>query len=369
MGRCDAGTFHQLRDALADACRHGARFLSFRQRREGAIQAIVIREFGPPEVMKLEEVPTPEPGPGEVLIEVAAVSVNRTLDCIVRAGKYPRPVKLPHILGVDPTGTVVATGDGVTDRKLGDRVAMTLHLSKPGEPLNLIGIDRWGGYAKYLKLPARNTYLLPDGLDFHTATVVARHAPLAHNMLRNKVKLQSGETVLVMGAAGGLASFIVQIAKHLGARVIAAAGTDHHVEVAMGLGADHGINYRAQDLTAEVQKLTGGKGAEVVCENIGDPELFPKAFAALAMRGRLVTAGGHGGGVVPLHIFNLYAKNTTIYGSTEQTTEDMTESLKAAAAGHLRALIDQVLPLSEAVRAHQIIEGRGGTGKVLLAPE
>jgi NADPH:quinone reductase-like Zn-dependent oxidoreductase len=185
-------------------------------------------------------------------------------------------------------------------------------------------------------------------------------------MLRNKVKLQSGEWVLVMGAAGGLASFIVQIAKHLGAHVIAAAGTDHHVEVAMSLGADHGINYRKQDLTPEVMKLTGGKGVQVVCENIGDPELFPKAFAALAMRGRFVTAGGHGGGVVPLHIFNLYAKNTTIYGSTEQTTEDMVESLKAAADGHLKALIDQVLPLSEAVRAHQIIEGRGGTGKVLL---
>jgi NADPH:quinone reductase len=319
--------------------------------------------------MKLEDVPTPEPGPGEVVIKVAAVSVNRTLDCIVRSGKYPRPVKLPHVLGVDPVGTVVAVGAGVTERKVGDRVAMTLHLSKPGQPLNLIGIDHWGGYAENLKLPVGNTYLLPEGLDFNTACVVARHAPLAHNMLRNKVKLQSGEWVLVMGAAGGLASFIVQIAKHLGAHVIAAAGTDHHVEFALGLGAEHGINYRKQDLTAEVQKITGGKGAQVVCENIGDPDLFPKAFAALAMRGRMVTAGGHGGGVVPLHIFNLYAKNTTIYGSTEQTTDDMVESLKAAADGHLKALIDQVLPLSEAVRAHQLIEGRGGTGKVLLTPD
>ena len=336
--------------------------------REERIQAVVIREFGPPEVMRLEDVPTPEPGPGEVLIEVAAVSVNRTLDCIVRSGKYSRPVKLPHVPGVDPTGTVVVVGPGVTDRKLGDRVAMTLHLSKPGEPLNLIGIDCWGGYAKYLKLPAKNTYRLPDGLNFHTATVVARHAPLAHNMLREKAKLQAGEWVLVMGAAGGLASFIVQIAKHLGAKVIAAAGTDHHVEVARELGADHGINYRSQDLTAEVMKITG-KGVNVVCENIGDPELFPKAFAALAPRGRLVTAGGHGGGVVPLHIFNLYAKNTTIYGSTEQTDADMVESLRAAAGGHLKALIDEVLPLSQAVRAHQIIEGRGGTGKVLLVPD
>jgi NADPH2:quinone reductase len=336
--------------------------------REAAIKAIVIREFGPAEVMRLEEVPTPEPGPDEVLIEVAAVSVNRTLDCIVRSGKYPRPVKLPHVLGVDPVGTIVLLGDGVTTRKLGDRVAISLHLGKPGQPLNLLGIDTWGGYAQYVKLPVANTYLLPAGLDFHAATVVARHAPLAHNMLREKVKLKAGEWVLVMGASGGLASFLVQIAAHLGAKVIAAAGTDHHVEVAQELGAPYGVNYRKQDLTAEVMKITGGKGVDVVCENIGDPELFPKAFAALAPRGRLVTAGGHGGGTVPLSIFNLYVKGITIFGSTTQTDADMDESLKVAADGHLRALIDQVLPLSEAARAHQIVEGRGGTGKVLLAP-
>src|SRR5262245_25698892 len=102
--------------------------------------------------MKLEDVPTPEPGPGEVLVEVASVSVNRTLDCIVRAGKYPRPVTLPHVPGVDPVGTVVLRGDGVTNRKLGDRVAVSLHLHRPGEPLNMLGIDCWGGYAQYMKL-------------------------------------------------------------------------------------------------------------------------------------------------------------------------------------------------------------------------
>ncbi len=333
------------------------------------MQAVVIREFGPPEVMRLEEVATPEPGPGEVLIEVAAVSVNRTLDCIVRSGKYPRPVNLPLVLGVDPVGTIVLLGDGVTSRKLGDRVAISLHLGKPGEPLKLLGVDVWGGYAKYVKLPAANTYPLPEGLDFYTAAVVARHAPLARNMLREKARLKPEEWVLVMGASGGLASFLVQLARHMGANVIAAAGTDDHVEVALGLGAQHGINYRKHDLTAEVLKITGGKGVDVVCENIGDPELFPQAFAALGRRGRLVTAGGHGGGTVPLSVFNLYVKGLTIFGSTDQTDDDMTMSLKAAADGHLRALIDQVLPLSEAARAHRLIESRAGTGKVLLAPD
>ena len=332
------------------------------------MKAIVVREFGPAGVMRLEDVPTPEPGPGEVLIEVASVSVNRTLDCIVRSGKYPRPVPLPAILGVDPVGTVVALGDGVTTRKLGERVACSLHLGKPGEPLKLLGVDVWGGYAQYVKLPVKNTYHLPDGLDFHTATVVARHAPLAHNMLNEKVRLKADEWVLVMGASGGLASFLVQLAKHKGAKVIAAAGTDHHVEVARGLSAEYGVNYRTQDLTAEVMKITGGKGVNVVCENIGDPELFPKALASLGQRGRLVTAGGHGGGTVPLSVFNLYVKGLTIFGSTEQTDDDMNASLKAAADGHLRALIDEVLPLAQAVHAHELIESRSGTGKILLAP-
>ena len=121
------------------------------------MQAMVIREFGPPEVMRLEEVPTPVPGPGEVLIEVHAVSVNRTLDLIVRAGKYPRPIDLPHVLGVDPSGIVVAVGEGVTTRKVGDRVTSYLRLDagRAERPPVMLGLTVWGGYAEYVKLPAR----------------------------------------------------------------------------------------------------------------------------------------------------------------------------------------------------------------------
>lgn len=329
---------------------------------------MVIREFGAPGVLKLEDVPTPEPGPGEVLVAVHAVSVNRTLDLVVRAGKYARLPALPHVLGVDPAGVIARVGPGVTDRKVGDRVVTTIRINKPNEPPRMLGVQMWGGYAEYVKLPADRTFLIPDGLDFVTATVVARHAPTAFHLLRDRAKLKAGEWVLVMGAAGGLGSAGVQAAKYLGAKVIAGAGADERVQAAMALGADAGVNYRAQDLTAEVMRITEGRGVDVVFENIGEPVLFPKAFASLTRMGRLVTAGGHGGGNVPLDINRLYLNQITIIGAVGETPEDMTLALQAAADGKLKVLIDRVLPLSQAALAHELVDSRDGLGKVILDP-
>ena len=200
----------------------------------------------------------------------------------------------------------------------------------------MLGVHAWGGYAEYVRALADRTAIVPDGLDFATATVVSRHAPTAFTLLRDRAKLQAGEWVLVMGAAGGLGSAGIQVAKYLGAKVIAAAGADERVKVGLDLGADAGVNYRAQDLTIEAMRITEGKGVNVVFENIGDPDLFPKAFAALARRGRLVTAGGHGGGIVPLDVNRLYQNHLTIIGATGETPEDVTLSLKAAAEGDSR---------------------------------
>jgi NADPH:quinone reductase-like Zn-dependent oxidoreductase len=335
------------------------------------VKAIVIREFGPPAVMRLEDVPTPEAGPGEVLIQVHAVSVNRTLDLVVRAGKYARPVRLPHVLGVDPSGVIAAVGEGVTGRTVGDRVVTTTRVNQPGpnEPPKLLGVHVWGGYAEYVTVPAGITHLVPAGLDFPTATVVARHAPTAFHLLRDRARVQADEWVLVMGAAGGLGSAGVQAAKILGAKVVAGAGAEERVQAAIGLGADAGVNYRASDLTAEVLRITGGRGIDVVFENIGEPELFAKAFATLTRRGgRLVTAGGHGGGIVPLDVNRLYLNHLTVIGATGEEAGDYRSSLEAAASGRYTALIDRVLPLSEAVRAHEIVAERVRVGKIVLDP-
>jgi NADPH:quinone reductase len=318
--------------------------------------------------MRVEEVPAPEPGPGEVLIRVHAVSVNRTLDLVVRAGKYTRPVTLPLVPGVDPAGVVARIGPGVINRRVGDRVVTALRVNRESEfaAPRLLGVHTWGGYAEYVKAPADNTQLIPDGLDFPTACVVARHAPTAFHLLRDRAKLKHGEWVLVMGAAGGLGSAGVQAAKYLGANVIAAAGTDERVKVGLDLGADAGVNYRAQDLTAEVLRITQDRGVHVVFENIADPELFPKAFAAIGRHGRLVTAGAHGGGMVALDVNRLYHNQITIIGATGETSTDVKMSLEAAAAGRFKAVIDRLLPLSQAALAHEIVAARSGIGKVVL---
>jgi NADPH2:quinone reductase len=335
-----------------------------------SMKAVVFREFGGPEVMRLEEVPMPVPSSGEVLLKVEAVSVNRTLDLAVRAGRYARPVTLPHVLGTDPSGTIVALGERVTSRRVGDRVTTSPRVKAATATQGpvMLGVQVWGGYAQYVTLPAENTHVIPDAMDFSTATIVGRHAPLAFNQLREKAKLRSGEWVLVMGAAGGLGSASIQVARYLGAHVIAAAGADERVAAATKLGADFGVNYRSHDLTAEVRRLTEGRGVDVVVENVGDPDLFPKALASLARNGRLVTAGAHAGGTVPLDLNHLYLNYLTITGSTLHTDADVALSLKVAAQGHLQVLIDQVLPLADAVAAHELVAARSGVGKVVLKP-
>jgi NADPH:quinone reductase-like Zn-dependent oxidoreductase len=332
------------------------------------MKAMLVREFGAPAVMKYEDVPTPSPGPGEVLMEVHAVSVNRTLDLAVRAGTYARKPDLPHVLGVDPVGVVAAVGEGVSAVKKGERITSGSALGSQRAAGGVLGVTRWGGYAEYVKLPQESCFRIPEGLGYPEACVVARHFPTAFYQLRERAGLKPGEWLLVMGAAGGLGACCVQVGKLLGAKVIAAAGADERVKLAMELGADHGVNYRKQDLTAEVKKITGGAGVNVVSENIADPTLWPGAFYSLAPNGRLVTAGAHGGGKVELDVNFLYLNGIRIQGGTGQMREDFDAALAAAAAGKLKAPVDRIMPLKEAVQAHELLAKGGTLGKIILDP-
>jgi NADPH2:quinone reductase len=344
------------------------------------LKAIVLKEFGGPEVLRLVDVPAPQPAANGILLKIYSVSVNRTLDLIVRAGKYPVKIQLPHVLGADPAGEVVAIGAGVTQFKVGDRAAVISATPcqqcgpcRAGKEANCteskrIGVDLWGGYAEFIALPARYAVKLPDEISFAEGTVITRHFPMAFNLLVGKADIRPGEWVLVMGAAGSLGSSCVQVAKMLGATVIAGAGADERLAAAKGYGADFGVNYRRQNLAEAVMDLTDGNGVNVVCENIADPTLWTGALNSLAIGGRLVTAGAHGGGTVQLDVKRVYMRRLRIIGTAGTRLPDVDKALQAAAAGKIRAIIDRSLPLSEAAEAHRILERNETLGKIILDP-
>jgi NADPH:quinone reductase len=197
--------------------------------------------------------------------------------------------------------------------------------------------------------------------------VMLRHFPTAFALAR-RADLRKGEWALVMGASGGLGACCVQVAKLAGARVIAAAGADDRVQAAVENGAEYGVNYRSQDLAAEVMRITDGQGADVVFENIADPTLWPGAFNSLAYRGRLVTAGAHGGGRVELDVRRLYLRRLRIIGGPGNNRADVERALEMIAQGKARAGINRILPLEGAAEAHRLLESDRVIGKVILQP-
>ncbi len=343
------------------------------------MKAIVIHEYGPPEVLRYENVPDPVPRQGEIRIKIHATTVNRVLDVSLRAGReqFRGPV-LPLIPGVDCAGVVDAVGPQVGRWRAGDRVAAAgiMPLQTCAEdgsgyhgPKGMMGIKRPGGFAEMIAVPACAAVAVPKHLDFHHAAVIMRHVPTAWNLLMHVAELKRSETVLIMGAGGNLGSIGIQIAKNvIGATVIAAAGSDDRVKLGINLGADYGINYNTQNIRDEVLKITGGKGADVLYDNIANPTILPIAFRAIGMDGRLVTAGAHAGPDVSIDFSHLYHKRITIRGRPGFTPSDLPDCLAAAADGKIVPQIDQVLPLSRAAEAHRLIEENGGQGKIVLDP-
>jgi NADPH:quinone reductase len=343
------------------------------------MKAIVMHRYGPPEVLQYETVPDPEPRAGEIRIRIHAATVNRVLDVSLRAGKErARGAILPLIPGVDCAGVVDAAGASVTRWQKGMRVAaagvMPLDIcpedgANYAGPTGMMGIKRPGGFAEMVAVPACAAIELPDGLDFHHAAVIMRHVPTAWNLLVNVGGLKAGETVLIMGAGGNLGSIGIQIAKNvIGANVIAAAGSDDRVKIGLALGADHGVNYNTVDLQAEVMKLTGGKGVDVLYDNIANPKVLPNAFRAIGFDGRLVTAGAHAGPNVTIDFSHLYHKRITIKGRPGYQASDVAKCFAAAAEGKIKAQIERILPLSRAADAHRLVESGESAGKIVLDP-
>ena len=342
------------------------------------MKAVVFERCGGPEVLELREVPDPRPRPDEVVVQVKACGINH-LDLWVRAGLPGLDPEMPHILGNDVVGVALEVGPVARHVKPGDRVLVCPTLScgtcarcHAGDDhlcrqYDVLGRRRNGGYAEQVAVPGVNCLPYPGELSWTDAAAVPLVFLTAWHMLVGRATLRPGETCLVIGGGSGVGSAAVQIARLLGARVIATASDPAKLERLRALGADEVVNHASEDLTARVRALTAKQGVDVVFEHVGGP-VFERAVAALARNGRLVTCGATIGGQATLDLNLLFGRHLTLLGSWMGRRAELIEALRFVADGRLKPVVDSVMPLAEARRAHERLEARAHFGKVVLTP-
>lgn len=322
------------------------------------MKAIQVSQVGGPEVLILVDLPIPKPKPNEAVVQIKAAGVN-FIDVYFREGRYPSP--LPFINGQEAAGIVTEVGSEVSNLNVGDRVAYTSAL---------------GSYAEYAAVPAARLVKVPDALTFEQAAAAMLQGMTAHYLVYSSYALKKGETALVHAAAGGVGLLLVQMAKKIGARVIATAGTEEKAQLARDAGADECIVYTQADFETETRRLTDGKGVHVVYDGVGKAT-FDKDLEVLRPRGYLVLFGGASGAVPPFDLIKLSQKGSLFvtrptlnhYTPTREELEWRAhEVMQMIAAGDLKLRIHQVYPLAQAEQAHRDLEGRKTTGKLLLQP-
>jgi len=342
------------------------------------MKAVRFHEYGPAEVLRHEQVPAPEPGPGEALIRVRACAVNH-VDVDMRNGTSRLPITLPHTLGFEIAGEVSALGEGVTGVAVGDRVSPLYQIHcrecewcRRGEHMHcqsirMLGVQSPGGYAEYAVAPAWALIPLPDTLSFEDAAAIQTTFSTAWHALVTRAGLREGQWVLVNAAGSGVGTAGVQVARMLGGRVIASAGSDAKLERARELGAEAVVNYASEDLASRVREITGGRGADVALECVGG-DVLRASLEALAKDGKVVTVGAHAGEVVPVDVILLFRSQWSLIGSVRATADETRHVVDLVAEGKLRAVVHAVLPLEEAAEAHRVMEERGQFGKLILVP-
>jgi putative PIG3 family NAD(P)H quinone oxidoreductase len=326
------------------------------------VHAITIPSPGGPEALVWDEVPDPEPGPGEVLLRVAASAVNRA-DIMQRMGHYPPPPGASPYPGLECSGTVEALGEGVNTWSVGDEVCALL---------------AGGGYAERVAVPSGQVLPLPEGIDLVSAAALPEVVCTVWSNLFRGAGLAPGETVLLHGGSSGIGTMAIQLAARHGARVIVTAGTAEKLERCRELGADVAISYRDEDFVERVREETDGRGADVILDNMGASYL-PRNVRALATGGRLVVIGMQGGRKGELDLGALLAKRASVTatslrgrpetgpGSKAEIVADVQASVwPALSDGSVRPVIDRTFPMREAAAAHRLVEESTHVGKVLL---
>jgi len=322
------------------------------------VKAVVIEKQGSIDNLTYREWPDPEVRPGDVLIKVKAVGLNH-LDVFVRRGMPGFPVPTPFISGGDISGEIIALGKDVTGWKIGDRVAVN-----PMTPDGMMGEEVQGGMAELVRVPAIRIVRLPDNMDFITAAAVPINFGTALRMFRIG-QVTKGDTMLIIGASGGVGTAAIQLGKHAGATVIAVTRGAEKVEPLKKIGADHVIDMLKEDFSAAAWKLSGKKGVSVVFNYTGGDTWVP-SLRAMAKRARLITCGATAGFDPKTDIRYIWTRELQILGSNGYTQEDVEEAIRLVGEGGVRPLVDKVLPPQEAATAHRLLEERAVTGKVVL---
>jgi NADPH:quinone reductase-like Zn-dependent oxidoreductase len=342
------------------------------------MKAVIIQQHGGPEVLQYTEVSTPTIKPNEILVQVRACALNH-LDVWVRGGLPGIQIPFPHILGNDISGIVREVGELVTWIHAGDEVLLQPGVScghcvqcLSGQDnlcleYDILGYSRNGGYAEFVAAPGVNVISKPKDLSWTEAAAVPLVTLTAWHMLVTKARLQPGEDVLIHAAGSGVGSIGIQIARLFGARVIATAGSEEKRAKAKELGAHDVVDYTRDDWPKVVRQLTARKGVDVVFEHTG-AATWSGSIAALRNNGRLVTCGATSGYDAKTDLRQVFYRQLNLLGSFMGSKAELLTAMKFFESGQLRPVVDQVLPLAEARRAHEVMEDRAQFGKLVLVP-
>jgi len=336
------------------------------------VNAVVLREPGPAERLRLEEVGDPAPGAGEVVVRVKAAALNHR-DVWIRSGTgaYAGGFKQRVILGSDGAGEVLSVGSGVDPALVGRAVVINPSLdwgdddAAQGPDFRILGLPDDGTYAQLIRVPVRNVHAKPAALSFDEAAAIPLAALTAYRAVVSRARVRAAETVLVTGIGGGVSTFALQIAAHLGARVLVTSGSDAKLARARELGAAGGANYRAQDWAREIVRQCSGAGPDVVIDSAGG-ETFARAVEILKPSGRIATYGATTGPVKDFVLRNLFWKQASVLGTTMGSPREFAAMLTLFDQGDLRPVVDRVFPLVDAAAAHRRMEEAGQFGKIVL---
>ncbi len=340
------------------------------------MRAAQLVKHGCPGEFKITDLNPPTPAPDEVLVQVKACGLNR-LELWAEEGALPVPIQLPRILGGEIAGVIAGLGEDVDDWRTGERVAIQSNLFcgsceycvRGDESIclhgKLLGIDCDGGFAEMVAVPARSLVRIPDGVDFAASAALTLAGSTAMHMLTNRAEIRSAEWVLVIAGASGVGTYAIQIARQLGAHVIATGSTEAKRDFAKSLGAEYVVDSSNPSWAAEVRDLTQKRGVDLIVEHVGG-EVFEKCFQCLSRGGTIVTCGATAGRRVQMNLWPFFVKQQQLVGSYGRNRADVEVTMEWAAYGKIQPVIQQTYPIERLAEAFAALRSRTVLGKIVI---